>query len=437
MLALLLLLLTAIHGAYLWLEWSRKRHVSPLLAVVFLNLTRVVPFAVLVAADPSHLDPRVLRYVGVADLETALTKYLLLESLGAIIFFWILYRANLQWRSPGRYLRLSMGVALFLFLLGASLVIFRLAYAGGIRFLLEELALRSRATAGMGFLSIPTYVLLASAIAIAGARCSRSNRLLDRWIFVFLVAAAMLLLALFGGRKNGLLILLTGLITWISFVGQVRIPVRAWVVSLIVFVFYMNGVWLLRQPGGVQAAFDDPLAMVQGVVEMSLDVFSQLSYLETYLVSIAYFDHADYWFGAVFSSSPAALVPSLLYPEKPPLDEGMYFRSLLQGYQLVPPISAKDLYQSSSPPETFGNGYAFFGPYGVLLFYVIKGLSFIGLWRAARHLAAPFSVVFLVYFAYGFEVSVYRFVQTAQVLFYCWLMGEVFKVLVSGKGIKN
>lgn len=432
--AILLIFLTVVHGLAIWLGWSRHRHVSPLLVVVFVNFVRVVPFALLVIIDPAHLDPRVLQYVGSARLDALLTKYLLLESLGAILFFGLLYKADSTWQPSGRHLRLSTGVALLLLTIGTLLIIYRIAYAGGVMFLLEGLATRSQATAGVGFLSIPTYVLLAAAIAICAAKCGQKNTPLRRSLFIGLVVAAMILLALFGGRKNGLLILMTGVVAWIVYVGRIRIAVRAWAAILLVFIFYMNGVWLLRQPGGVEAALSDPTALVEGVLVMSLDVFSHLSYLETYLVSITYFDHTEYWYGAVFSSSPAALVPSLIYPDKPPLDEGMYFRSLLEGYHITPPVPARDLYQSSFPPETFGNGYAFFGPVGVLLFYAIKGVAFIGIWKAARRIAAPFSIVFLVYFAYGFEVSVYRVVQVAQVFFYCWVLSEMFKALVSKSG---
>lgn len=201
------------------------------------------------------------------------------------------------------------------------------------------------------------------------------------------------------------------------------------VAAAIVFFIYMNGVWLIRQPGGLEAALLNPASMLRESLLMSLGTFSQLSYLETYLVTIAHFQQNDFWYGSIFTSAPSTLLPSILFSHKPPMDEGVYFKSILEGYSVTPPMAATELYPSSTPPETFGNGYASLGVIGALIFFSIKAVLFARGWAFSRAITAPFVLVFLVYFLYGFEVSVFRLVQVSQVFLICVAVARLLRTL--------
>jgi len=423
-LCIVLLLVTTVIHAVAFRSGVRAEGLhSPLAVVAGLNWIRTVPYALFVALDQSVLDHRVLSFVGSNSLIPVLATYLFLETVGSAIVLLGIWKAKLRWQRPAIELALPIRFALLLLAVGVSLVAYKVSLVGGADFLFENIDRRSSVTAGLGFLVVPTYFFIAAAVVVLASAVGKRATTRSAVAFVAVVLVGMVLFAMFGGRKNGLLLLLTGLLSWSVYVRPVRLVSSFSVTAVGIAFVYMNGVWLLRQTGGIESAMSEPSVMLASIGDMWLKVFADLSYLSTYLSTISYFERSDYWFGAIFASTPEALIPSLIYPGKPPLDEGVYFRSFAAGYSVHPPMPASELYSSSAPPETFGNGYAAMGPFGALIFYVLKAVLIVYGWKFGRRIVGPFAVVFSVYFLYGVEVSPYRLVQVVQVFVMCWIIG--------------
>ena len=420
----LLVVTTAIHAVAFRSGVRAEGLHSPLAVVAGLNWIRIVPYAFFVGLDQSVLDQRVASFVGANSLIPTLANYLFLETIGSAIVLLFVWKAKLRWQRAPIELALPIRFGLLLLVVGVFLVAYKVFLVGGTKFLLENIDRRSDLTAGFGFLVIPTYLFIAAAVVVFASALGKGARTGSAVAFVVVVVIGMVIFAMFGGRKNGLLLLLTGLLSWSVYVRPVRLASSFSVIAIGLAFVYMNGVWLLRQTGGIEAAVSEPSVMLASIGDMWLKVFADLSYLPTYLSTISHFERSDYWFGAIFTAAPEALIPSLIYPDKPPLDEGVYFRSFAAGYYVYPPMPAGELYHSSAPPETFGNGYAAMGAFGVVTFYLFKAFLVVYGWRLGRRIVGPFTVVFLVYLLYGAEVSPYRLVQLAQVFVMCWILGS-------------
>lgn len=421
--ALLLLLLTGYHFSVIR-RYGRINVLSPLSFYAAVNVLRIAPYTASILIDPGLVDPRIYGAIGATDFDNVITVYLACELIGALIFFQLLRGANLSWsgRLPQRP-RPSPPAGLWLIGLlmacGLALVAARVVAAGGLGFLLANLALRAEITAGYGFLVTPAYFCFAAATVVS-VQALAQRRSLRHWlVFSAVVALGAAGMSLFGGRKDALLLACTALIAYAHFVRPLRWNSPIFPIAFLGIVAYTYFLGSARQIGGLAVVSTDPLAIAADGLRDLSTFFKTVSYVDTYLFIISHFQRADHWLLSVFQSFPASFVPSLIYPDKPPVDEGVYIRSMLEGYSLTPPIPAKDLYPSSLPPETLGNGYAAFGMLGVALFFAIKAWCFRRAFRVRLWQWTALPVVLLVSFTYNFQISPLRFMQLLQLLLLC------------------
>ncbi|SAI73875.1 Uncharacterised protein [Bordetella ansorpii] len=429
--AALLAALCAFYVAMM-LRHGRQNALTPRSFYAAINLMRLGPYMVAVLVDPGMMDSRIYHTIGAVELEGVIRTYLACELLGAVLFFYLLRGARLEWcpaapasarpaRPPGLWaIVLLVAVALVL-------VVIRVQAAGGLGFLLANLALRAEITAGYGFLVTPAYACFAIATVAALQRVCARRCLFDWAVFIGVITIGALGMSAFGGRKDALLLACTALIAYASLVRPLRWTSPVFPTVFVCVAAYSYFLGAARQLGGLDMVSADPLAVAGDGLRNLSTFFKTLSYVDTYLFIVSYFQHADYWWFSIFQNLPASFMPSLLYPDKPPVDEGVYIRSLLEGYALTPPIPARDLYPSSLPPETLGNGYAAFGMAGVAAFFALKAWCFrlafslrLGAWKALP-------MVFLVCFAYNFQVSPLRLVQILQVLAVCLALNVLIR----------
>ncbi|MGQ7112601.1 hypothetical protein ACUOFC_34980, partial [Escherichia sp. TWPC-MK] len=82
------------------------------------------------------------------------------------------------------------------------------------------------------------------------------------------------------------------------------------------------------------------------------------------------------WLGKSYLDLFKAPLPRSIYPEKPPVDDGMYIRTIAEGYNVTPSRPVQELYASSWPPETLGSMYAIESPKSLSLVIILKLISF-------------------------------------------------------------
>jgi hypothetical protein len=195
----------------------------------------------------------------------------------------------------------------------------------------------------------------------------------------------------------------------------------------------VNVVSTIRKPGGIDNLTKmDAAEFVEETLFQVVPVIESISYSPHYMLIISHFETEEYWGTGIFESGVLAAVPRFLYPDKPPLDEGVYIRSILEGWRGRPPESYDTLYPSSFPPETLGNGYSAGGFLVALIFFVGKALLIGIVWRLAKSFfQEPVLTLALFFLLYQFEVSPYRFVQVMFVLVFCGLFQFMMPIFAS------
>lgn len=420
------LLLAVLTAYYLWIlrRYGRENALAPHSFYAGINLLRVTPYMASVLADPDVVDVRMRQAIGAVNLDHVITVYLACELLGAVVFFslWRARRDGWTGRSapaPGTRAAPGLAAIALLMCMGLALVALRVQAAGGLAFLLANLALRAEITAGYGYLVTPAYACFAMAVVASAQRLGSSRTLANLALFCGAMLAGAAGMSLFGGRKDALLLGATALVAHACFVRPLRWRSPVFPIAFLAVAAYTYFLGAARELGGLDSVSSDPLAIfLEGLQNLSV-FFRTVSYVDTYLFIVSHFGHADHWWLSVFQSLPGSFVPSALYPDKPPVDEGVYIRTLLEGQFVTPPAPASALYPSSLPPETLGNGYAAFGVPGVLVFFAVKAWCFRRAFRVRLSQWQGLPIVFLVCFAYNFQVSPLRFVQLIQLLLIC------------------
>lgn len=401
---------------------GRRDLFSPISFLALLNLVRVTPYALSAILDPSVVDGRVLSAIGQRNFQAVVCEYLIIEVLSSAVFFYILSRRTLSWSSikiSGREHLFSHGLIWCLLAVGLVMVGARASSAGGLSYLLENLARRTELTAGRAYLFAPGYIAFAAGIAASAQRYAAFKKRADLALMILVLLCGFAGMSVFGGRKDGLLLLCTALISYSYYVRPFKWTSLLLPVLVLGVAAYNYVVHVARQVNGLALVLADPGEVLVAGLEDIAFFFKTLSYMDTYLFIIHYFQEEPYWGLAILRGVSTAFIPSLIYPEKPPVDEGVYVRALLEGEHLVPPVPARDLYLSSLPPETLGNGYLAYGVIGVLVFMALKAYVLRSALNVRMIRTPALATAFLVYFVFNFQISPLRFVQVTMLFALC------------------
>jgi oligosaccharide repeat unit polymerase len=395
------------------------------------SLITTVPFLIIIGIDPE--TSAVYSYLGAPEFDVWVLKFSALYSLGFLAYFLGVYircprlvvrffrtfQANVQ---PNR----TALIVFILAVIGSVACYQRIQYAGGIAFLLQNAAQRSAILAGSGALAFTMDAAIFSAMVLYTYSFRYRTSLLKKigLVVIFISFAAML--SVFGGRKTTLYLLIFTLMTWSLCVAKIRHPLRL-AVPLGIFVsFYFVAVLLLRDPVSGADYFDNLELLLSNVLDSADDLFINLSYVDTYLFVLKYFSENPHWFGAPFMDLVRLLIPGLYGGGRLPIDDGVYVRSLFDGFLVFPPTPAENMYPSSWPPDSFGGGYLNFGILGILSYMFLRGVVVNGAYKALKETENNPNLLYIYgFFILNFHLTNLRLVQCAMTL-----VGAVFVALI-------
>lgn len=143
------------------------------------------------------------------------------------------------------------------------------------------------------------------------------------------------------------------------------------------------------------------------------NVLDEFSYLGRDIGDYKYFSQNEKWLGKSYSSLFLAPIPSAIYENKPPVDDGMYLYNILRGISVTPPMPVKSIpYYNSYPFSTQGILYANFGIVGVIFGEVLMGFIYARTYKKLINTRSDFMVIAYQLVIYQLELSSLSIVQT-------------------------
>jgi hypothetical protein len=104
-----------------------------------------------------------------------------------------------------------------------------------------------------------------------------------------------------------------------------------------------------------------------GINEKSKIILSDLTRIDGEIFTLNYFRRNELWLGKSYIDLCYAIIPSKLFPMKPPVDEGVYIYNIANGNIVSPSVPFVKLLPASWPMTTLTNMYGNFGLFGVIL----------------------------------------------------------------------
>ncbi|MCZ2337968.1 MAG: oligosaccharide repeat unit polymerase, partial [Chitinophagales bacterium] len=237
-----------------------------------------------------------------------------------------------------------------------------MALAGGIYSYVSNLSMHVYNSAGINFIRSPMQTLLL--VGYVGVFISMRNRLLKFLLFIFV----LIILATLGGRASiGLLLFMLVLARYYFMGKNDKLISGRNALIFIGFSVFMMAYVQYRSSDGFDFNFNK-----ESIQE---DIFRRLTILDRQIVSIGYFSDHPLWEGAIYATVSTAMIPRGLYPDKPPVDTGVYLYGISQGYEVSPPLPALMTFRTSWP-DGYLAGYNSFGIVGVVFLSLLSGLFF-------------------------------------------------------------
>ncbi|MGE7647251.1 O-antigen polymerase [Peribacillus frigoritolerans] len=392
---------------------------KPSRLVASMHLVSIVPYLFIVAFDNDIVSPLVRNHKSMVNLDSTIAYYGLIQTL-AFISILLGLNSGVTKRIPRffpyigitytrKQLRVSFVMAV---LIGLGAFFLFLSKIGGLNYLLNNLEYRTFIIAGNNYLtSLFSCLFIALAILIYSLREKKSiTKIL---LVITLSIVIILVFSSMGGRTSTVYLMLLIVLVFHYGVKRIRkIPLRA-VFIVLLMVIYFIAIPLIRTPGSFEYYSNNINQLGKDVRENFEIIFTQTSYVDHYLLIVNYFDIDNIWLGSSYVDLLTAPIPSTLIPNKAPVDDGVYLRTIAEGRDVRPSMPYEELFKSSWPPETLGIMYMNFWIPGVIIGMYLLGIIYKVFYNyMVFSKYSIFSILIYSNVIYSFHLSNLRIVQT-------------------------
>lgn len=353
----------------------------PLRLISILGIVSTIPFLLATALDPETISRPTRLHPSIPNLTDGVLWYVLLQGVGFLCMLaGYLYPKRLDRldrlprpsaQAAPRQIWALAGVSM---LIGVSAYAFILFRVGGIGVLLAKMQSRSELLAGNNYAVFALNLLSVGVCAtlLTNRFGVRATKLATALVF-FVVVFAMF--STLGGRLAAIRLTLLLVMTWHYGVKRfVKMPRGLTIAVLGVMLPFFFVMPLFRNPQGVSRYIDNPGRIGPDLQKQLSSIAKQTSYVESYVLIVNHFNAENIWLGKTYADLIYGPIPSSMVDGKPPLDDGVYVRTLYDGNLNVHPgMPTSQIASSSLPPETLGAMYMNFWIPGVLI-----GMFFLG-----------------------------------------------------------
>lgn len=274
-----------------------------------------------------------------------------------------------------------MLTGILFFIIGSIIRIYEIIHAGGLSFVVQNLWNRTLLLSGLGYID---YFF--NAFVVLGVCCvevcylKKKNNLGFLLIFVLFTLLGALLMLSFGAR-SGLMKMLLGILFVYYYCSPTKVSLKVFLKPKFLLAGLIVIAILVVVPTFRRTNFDlSQISIETFVIEFFRDdtsFINEISLFDEDVFTIDYFSINTHWYGANYLNLLTAWIPRSLYPNKGIIDDGMYLRTLMKGYEVYPTMTLDQLHglgvSSSVPFTTNGIFYANFGIFGTFVGAILTG----------------------------------------------------------------
>lgn len=414
---------------------------SPNVLVFGLNFLFIYPYYFSLCLDSSNMNDLVRGYItsNGFGVDYYLINFSILYSFSVLfLFLGLNFNLNINFFKI-KSIKLNTDFYLFFgffsFVLGCFFYFLFLQQNGGFFYVLDNVERRAEFTTGAGYLVKAYRSLILMSVVMLVFYYSETKR--NIFLILLVSIISFLIFTSLGGRKSGLTLVVLLLMAWNFKIQIINKFNKYFYVLIPCAIFYVIAIPLLRREDGINYYISNMGLLVQDVAKNLSNVFREFSYIDHYIYIIYKFDLENLWGGASFLDLTYAFIPSKFFYNKPPVDDGAYLRTMVENNSILNPgIPYHQLYQSSWPPETFGNLYMNFWIPGVLVGMFFLGLIYRVSYQYVLREKSILSILMYCSIVFSFHFSNLRIFQTftdfIYYSFFFFVFVFVYKVVKSG-----
>lgn len=240
---------------------------------------------------------------------------------------------------------------------------------GGLFYLLENLDSKSAIIQGTGYYQAIYIVSITLSCGSLVAYYGGLNKIsIPKKIYLLsFVIFCFLLLASTGSRKGPMLLVLYILVVWNYNVQTIKLLRLKNIVIGFLGLIYFSMMPLFRTEGAFEYYMLNISELIIESFNNFLSFFDRFSDLDRSLLVYSLFDVKNLWLGSSFIDLIYAPLPRGLFPNKPPMDSGVYLYNMAHGSSVFPTTPLSEMIAVGWPFTTITNMYANFWFPGVIL----------------------------------------------------------------------
>lgn len=333
-------------------------------------------------------------------------------------------------RKNSAYLRTGIIVSVIGFVVKIKTIL----DSGGVFYILSHIQGRKEIMAGQYYNELFANSLLTCGVLLTLMCYLKEKRKKNLYIFIVIFVITTFGLIVFGARRPAMMLLLQVIMLYHFISSKIRIrslfKIKS-IVTIFAIAFFVLLMPMLRSSSETDY-INNPQKWVEGAVENTNTIFREFSYCDGDLFAFDYFKTHEYWYGASYLNIPLQIIPKSIYPQKPPMDDGMYLLNLMYGEKATPNMATDDLFYQTSVPFTLESSlYSNFGLLGIILGCLLVGVFYQYVYKVLISCFCPI-VMILIYqeIIFVFVPSVLH--TSSAIITFCvyWI---IFKILFKFK----
>lgn len=246
---------------------------------------------------------------------------------------------------------------------------------GGLFYLLENIDSKNTLLAGTGYYQAiySTSAFLSAGFLIMFISLQHNKSFFLKIYLLIIIILIFLILASIGSRKTPILFILFTFLMWHYHINKIKLLTSRNIIIGFIGLLYFGSMPLFRTQGAFEYYTNNLDILLTHSLDNIFNFFQRFSELERSLMIYSIFDSSNYWLGSSFKDILYAPIPRSIFPDKPPLDEGVYIYNIAHGNLVSPTTSLQKMIAVGWPPNTITNMYINFGYIGVPIGGLIFG----------------------------------------------------------------